>query len=167
MLSEGLLNQLNEQIKYEFEASHIYLAMAGYFADEDLEGFENFFLVQAEEERFHAMRLYKFINEMGARVDIKGFDNPKNDYASPVEAFETALNHEKFVTDRIYKLVEMAIDEKEYATVSFLQWFVDEQVEEEDSMNKILAKLDRIGDHGVGLLMLDKELAKRTLEEEA
>lgn len=164
MLSERLLNELNEQIKYEFDASHIYLAMAGYFADENLDGFENFFLVQAEEERTHAMKLYEFVNEMGARVEIKGFDSPKNDYSSPVEAFEAALNHEKFVTGRIYKMMDMALEEKEHATVSFLKWFVDEQVEEEDSMSRILAKLNMVADHGAGLLMLDRELSKRTLD---
>ena len=168
MLSERLLKELNEQIKYEFDSAHIYLAMAGYFADQDLEGFENFFLVQEEEERFHAMKFYQFINGMGARVDIKGFEDPENHYNSATEVFEAALKHEQFITSRIYKLMDIAIEENEHATASFLKRSeerrvgkVDEQLEEEDTMTKILAKLRRFGEDGAGIMMLDKELSLR------
>lgn len=162
MLSERLLDELNEQIKHEFYSAHLYLAMAAYFADQDLDGFENFFLAQEQEERFHAMKFYQFVNEKGGKVHVYGFEDPENEYSSALEVFEAALAHEKFVTGKIYNLMDMAIKEGEHSTVSFLKWFVDEQVEEEDTMGKIIAKLKRIGEDGTGIMMLDKELSTRT-----
>lgn len=161
MFSGKLLSELNDQIMHEFFSAQYYIAMAGYCADLDLDGFENFFLVQEQEERLHAMKFYKFISDMGGRVHIKGFEDPRNTFASLADVFESALKHEKFVTSRIYKLMEIATEEKEYATMSFLKWFIDEQVEEEDSMNKILTKLKRIGEDGPGVMLLDTELAQR------
>lgn len=161
MLSDRLLAELNEQIMHEFFSAQYYIAMAGYCADQDLNGFENFFLAQEQEERFHAMKIYNFINERSARVDIKGFEDPKNDFESIEEVFEEALGHEKFVTSRFYKMMDIAIEEKEHITISFLKWFLDEQVEEEDMMSSILAKVRRFGEHGAGIMMLDKELAQR------
>lgn len=162
MLSERLLDELNQQIMHEFYSAHYYIAMAGYCADQDLPGFENFFIMQAEEERFHAMKFYHYVNEMGARVDIRGLDTPKNNFASMKDVFKEALEHEKFVTDRIYTLMNIATEEKEYATMSMLNWFIDEQIEEMDSMNAILKQLERMGEKGNGIYMLDKELAQRT-----
>lgn len=162
MLSDKLLNEINEQIKHEFYSAHYYIAMAGFCADQDLPGFENFFLMQAEEERFHAMKFYRFVNEMGGRVDIRGLDYPNNEFNTMTEVFKAALDHEKFVTDRIYLLMEIATEEKEYATISLLNWFVDEQVEEMDSMNSVLMQIRRMGEEGNGIYMLDKELAQRT-----
>jgi ferritin len=162
MLSEKLLDELNQQIMHEFYSAHYYIAMAGYCADQDLPGFENFFIMQAEEERFHAMKFYHYVNEMGARVDIRGLDTPKNNFASMKDVFKEALEHEKFVTDRIYTLMNIATEEKEYATMSMLNWFIDEQIEEMDSMNAILKQLERMGEKGNGIYMLDKELAQRT-----
>jgi len=162
MFSEKLLAELNTQIMYEFYSAHYYLAMAAYCASEDLDGFENFFKVQADEEHFHAMKFYDYINEMGGRVEMKGFKDPKKDYASMVEVFSLALEHEKFVTKRIYQLMDLATEEKEHATISFLKWFIDEQVEEEATMNGVLKKLERFGEGGSGIMMLDSELAQRT-----
>ncbi len=136
--------------------------MAGYCAAEDLPGFEHFFLIQQEEERFHASKFYKFINEMNGRVNIKGFEDPPNDFESMTDVFKVALEHEQFVTKRIYQLMDLANEEKEYATISFLKWFIDEQVEEEATMNGILKKLKRFGEDGSGIMMLDNELAQRT-----
>lgn len=160
MFSDKLLNELNEQIKYELFSANYYLAMAAYCAAEGLSGFTNFFEVQAEEERFHAMKFFHFINEMGGRAQIRAMDEPKNEYESLEEVFTLSLNHEKFVTKRIYMLMDMARDEKEHATISFLNWFIDEQVEEEASMSDLLHKVKLLG--GQGLYLLDKELAQRT-----
>lgn len=160
MLSENLLQELNEQIKYEFFSANYYLAMAAYCAAQGLNGFTNFFVVQAEEERFHAMKFFNFINEMGGRVRILQLDEPKNEYNSLEEVFTLALNHEKFVTGRIYSLMDLAQQEKEHATISFLNWFIDEQVEEEANMSDLLNKIKLLG--GQGLYLLDKELAQRT-----
>jgi len=153
---------LNEQIRYEQYSAHYYLAMAAYFSSENLSGFENFFLVQADGERFHAMKFYNYINEVGGRVEIKGLEDPKNDFESIQEVFELALKHEQFVTSRINKLMDIANEEKDYATISFLKWFIDEQIEEENTMGTILNKLKRIGENGAGIMMLDRELAQRT-----
>lgn len=162
MVSEKLIKELNEQMNFEFLSANHYLAMAGYAASLDLDGFENFFLVQAEEERFHAMKFYNFINEVDGRARFSELGEPENDFDSLEDAINSALNHEKVVTDRIYKLMDSAQEEKEYATISFLKWFVDEQVEELGMFNKLLQKLKRVGTSGNGLVMLDKELSQRT-----
>ncbi|MCC7571528.1 ferritin [Candidatus Micrarchaeota archaeon] len=162
MLSEKLLRELNEQIKYEFFSANYYLAMAAFCASRDFNGFANFFIVQAEEERFHAMKFFNFINERGERVFISALDEPKNDFQSLEEVFTLALHHEKFVTARIYSLMDLAGEEREHATISFLKWFIDEQVEEEAGMSDILSKIQRIGENGEGIYHLDKELSLRT-----
>lgn len=162
MLSDQLLHEFNEQIKYEFFSAQYYLAMAAYCAAEDFNGFANFFIVQAEEERFHAMKFFQYINERGGRALMRGLDEPKNDYKSLEELFTLALDHEKFVTKRIYGLMDQAVAEKEHSTISFLNWFVDEQVEEESGMSEILSKVKRLGETGQGIYLLDQELAQRT-----
>lgn len=167
MLSEKLINELNEQIKYEFASANYYLSMAAYFAEKSLDGFTNFFLAQADEERFHAMKIFHFLNDLGAKIKITGYEDPKQDFASIKEVFELALQHEQFVTERINTLMEIAESEKHNPTKSFLLWFVDEQVEEENLMQSIIDKLDLIGESGAGLYMLDKELGARTFTPEA
>lgn len=162
MFSEKLLNKLNNQLNFEFLSAHYYLAMAAYCEEQDLEGFAHFFIVQAEEERFHAMKFYNFIKEMDGRIRISEITEPKNDFNSLIDVFKTALNHEKVVTKRIYELMDMATEEKEHATISFLKWFVDEQVEEEASMKNIIRKLERLGEDSHGIFMLDQELSQRT-----
>lgn len=162
MISEKLVNELNEQIKYELFSSHLYLAMAAYCASEDLDGFANFFKAQAEEEKFHAMKFFDYIIERGHRTRLTALDAPENDYDSILDAFKKSYEHEQFVTKRIYKLMDLASDEREHATISFLKWFIDEQVEEESMFSALVAKLERIGDNPNALYMLDSELAKRT-----
>lgn len=161
MASEKMLKALNDQMNFEYVSANYYLAMAAYCADEDFEGIENFFMVQADEERFHARKFYDYINDRDGRVKILQMEEPKNEFSSIKDAFETALNHEKKVTERINNLMKLAHEENDYATISFLNWFVDEQVEEEASMKTIIAKLDRIGDSAQGLFMLNKELGTR------
>ncbi len=162
MLSEKLLNEFNVQVKHEFFSANFYLAMASYCKHEDLDGFANFFLVQAEEERFHAMKFFNFINELGGRARITAYDEPKNDFVSLEEVFTEALKHEEFVTERINYLMSIAVEEKNYACISFLNWFVDEQVEEISMFTGLLNKLKRIGENGHAIYMLDAELAQRT-----
>lgn len=166
MLSENLLKELNDQINLEFYSSNLYLAMAAYCAEENLDGFANFFIVQAEEEKFHAMKIFHFINTLGKRVTISGYDSPKNDYSSILEAFEDAYAHEKTVTKRIYHLSDIALNEREHATINFLKWFIDEQVEEEATFDSIIQKLKRIKGDSNALLMLDAEFANRTFSPE-
>ncbi len=166
MLSEKLLAKLNEQITHEFYSAHYYLAMAAYFKKEDLDGFANFFIVQAEEERFHAMKFFEFIFEQGEEAVITGFKNPKHDFKSAEEIFSLALEHEKLVSSLINDLMNLAQEEKHYASISFLQWFIDEQVEEEAGMGKLLSQVKRVGEKGHGILMIDRELAGRTFTPE-
>jgi len=161
MLSEKLAKALNDQMNFEFLSAHYYLAMASYFEDQDLSGFAHFFIVQAEEERFHAMKFYNFINEMDERATIQSISEPKNEFKSYIDVFETALSHEKEVTKRIYNLMDIATEEREHATVSFLRWFIDEQVEEEATMKNIIKKLQRIGNDSHAIYTLDQELAAR------
>ena len=161
MLSEKLLKALNNQINFEFYSSYIYLAMASYAESEDLAGFANFFRVQAQEEIFHAMKFYDYVNQMGGRVILEKIDQPKAEYKNILECFEDGFNHEKIVTSRIYNLTDIATEEKEPATISLLKWFIDEQVEEENNFNIIIRKLRRAESNPAVLYMLDDELSTR------
>lgn len=129
MLSDKLLAKLNDQMNYEFYSSQVYLAMAAYCSSESFDGFANFFIVQSEEEKFHGMKIYHFINALGKRAIVSGMDHPQNEYGSLLDAFEHSYEHEQTVTKRIYELSDIAWDEREHATINFLKWFIDEQVE--------------------------------------
>lgn len=162
MVSEKLVNALNDQMNFEFESAHVYLAMAAYCSSESLDGFANFFLVQAEEERFHAMKFYNFINDIGHRAVITGFESPSNEYQSVLDAFQKGLAHEKVVTRKIYDIADIALNEREHATMTFLKWFIEEQVEEESSFDTIIQKQKRIENDSNAFFMLDNEFAART-----
>ncbi len=162
MISQKMQDAINQQINKELYSEYLYLSMAAYFSAQGLSGFENFFLVQAEEERFHALKFYHFVNERGGRVYFQKIDQPETEFKSPISVFEKALEHEQYVSSLINKLMDIAIKENDHASKSFLTWYVDEQVEEEDSMDTIVNKLKIIKGQGNGLLMLDKELAART-----
>lgn len=161
MISERLFEKLNSQINYEYHSANVYTAMAAYCESLDLNGFANFFLVQVEEERFHASRFFTYINEMQGRVTITGMPDPKNDFESIIDPFKSALTHEKSVTARIYELMDVATEEREHATISFLKWFIDEQVEEENTIVSIIKRLERIQNDANALYTLDSELAMR------
>lgn len=162
MLSERLNKAINEQINYEMYSENIYLAMQAYCTSIDLEGFANFFKVQVQEERFHAMKFFDFINNRGGRVHIGAIEAPENNYNSLLEAFKSAYEHEQKVTQRIYNLADLATEERDHATMSFLKWFIDEQVEEESTFSALISKLERIGENSAAIYMLDAELAQRT-----
>ncbi len=161
MISQTLQKAINHQINRELFSEYYYLSMASYFNSVGLSGFENFFLVQVEEERFHAMKMYRFLNERGGRVYLQEIEAPKTEFKSPLEIFTLALEHEQLVSKLINNLMDLAIKENDHAAVNHLNWFVDEQVEEEASMETILNKLKLIGGEGHGLLMLDNELGSR------
>lgn len=161
MLSEKLLKALNEQITHELYAAHLYMSMAGYCANNDLDGCANFFLMQAEEERFHAMKFFNFISDKDGEIEFNALDNPHQAYDSVLHVFESALAHEKIVTAKIYDLMDIATSEREYATVSFLNWFVDEQVEEEAAFAALVQKFKAAMKDDSILMMLDMELSKR------
>ncbi|MBA5851701.1 ferritin [Clostridium sp. cel8] len=162
MLSERLITAINDQINYEMYSANLYFAMKAYCDSLDLDGFSNFFNVQIEEENYHITKFYNFLNQTGSRIIIGGIDEPFNNYESILHVFKQALAHEKTVTSKIYNLMNIATEEKEHATVSLLKWFIDEQVEEEETFSKLLKKLERIGDNPAALYMLDTELQSRT-----
>ena len=161
MATEKLLKELNDQFNFELLSGYYYMGMAAYCSDEDMNGFAHFLIEQAKEEYEHAMKFYDFIYDMDGRVMTQAMDEPKNEYDSFLEVFEAALGHEKIVTEKINKLMDLAIEEKSYATMQFLQWFIEEQVEEENTMKDIIVKLERFQDKSHGLYMLDKELGAR------
>jgi ferritin len=160
-MSDKLMAALNDQFNFEMLSGNYYLAMAAYCDSENMRGMSHFLVEQAKEEYEHAMKFYGFINDLDGRVTMKAMAEPKNDYSSFQEVFEAALEHEKLVTSRIYKLVELAEEEKNYPAIHFLQWFVDEQVEEENNMKDIIFKLKGVQHHFHGLMMIDKELSAR------
>ncbi len=161
MADSDLHDELNAQLNRELYASHLYLATASYFETENFPGLASWMKAQVEEERIHAMKFWDFIFSRGASVTVLALDQPPSKYGSPLEAFQAALEHEKQVTEEINKLYARAIDEKDYASQAFLQWFVSEQVEEEKMVGDIVATLERIGDSSTGLFMYDRELAQR------
>lgn len=161
MLSDKLQDALNEQMKNEFFSAYLYMAIAGYFQSEDLPGIASWMRVQALEEMTHGEKFFSFITDAAGRTDFRGFEAPENNFDSPLAAFQSSLEHEKFVTASINNLMELAKEERNNAAQIFLQWFVTEQVEEEANFSLIVRKLERIGDDGNGLLRLDEELAAR------
>lgn len=161
MISDGMQQKLNEQVQKEFYSAYLYLSMEAYLTSLNLNGFANFFRVQAQEERDHAMMFFNYINHVGGRVTLGKIDAPKSDFESLEEVFRMALQHEQFVTKSIYSIVDLALEEKDHKTNSFLQWFVTEQAEEEATADGNLKKLNLVGNDGRGILMLDAELAQR------
>ncbi|RKL66063.1 ferritin [Salipaludibacillus neizhouensis] len=161
MISKDLVKGLNDQMNYEFYSAHVYLATAAYCSNESFDGFASFFLTQAEEERFHAMKFYHFINDMGEKAEVASLPTPNNTFSSILETFEKSLEHEKEVTKQIYKLSDLALDQREHATMTFLNWFVEEQVEEEATFDNLIQKLKRINDDSNAFFMLEDELGKR------
>lgn len=161
MLSQKLQDAFNAQINKELYSEYLYLSMAAYCYTLDLDGFANYFMVQTQEEHFHAMKMFNFVNERGGKIILKQIDGPDTEFKSVIDVYEKTYEHEQFVTKSINELMDVAMKENDHAAASFLKWFIDEQVEEEATVSKILAKLKLIGGEGHGMLMLDTELAAR------
>lgn len=162
MIPNKIEQAFNDQIKYELESAYIYLAMAAYFQGKGLDGMARWMHAQVQEEMTHAMRFYKHIAERGGRVSLQPLAEPTGEYKSALAAFEAAFEHEKFITGRIDTLMKLSREENDFASQSLLQWFVDEQVEEEDNTSRVAQQLKVVGEDGRGLLMLDRELGQRT-----
>lgn len=159
MLSEKVQAALNAQINAELGAYYTYLSMAAYFEDQNLSGFAAWMRNHSDEEMMHAMKIYDFIHERRGRVQLQAIAGPETEWETPLAAFEDAMKHEQHVTHLINKLVDLAIAESDHATNSFLQWYVDEQVEEEALVDAAIQDLRRIGDNGPGLFLLDREMS--------
>ncbi len=161
MLSKQMENALTEQINAEFYSSYMYLSMATYFDSIGLPGAAQWMKAQTEEEWFHGMKLLNFVNERGGKVTLKAIKQPPTKWKSALNVFQDVLAHEQKVTGLINNLVNLALDERDHATNIFLQWFVSEQVEEEDSVGSVLDKLKLIGKDTSALFTLDAELGQR------
>jgi ferritin len=161
MASKKMIDTLNNHLNEEFYSSYLYLSMASYFEENNLKGFAQWFKIQSQEEYGHGMKFYSFIIQVGGKVTLKAIKAPKTTWKSIIEVFAETLAHEKHITGLINKLVGQAMQEKEYATNNFLQWFVNEQVEEEATVEEIINKLEMIGDAKSGLFMMDRELGAR------
>jgi ferritin len=161
MISKKMEEALNAQVNAEMYSAYLYLSMESFFKSLNLNGFANWMRVQTQEEMMHAMKIYDFINERNGRVLLKAIDGPPTKWDSPLAVFKAVLKHEQKVTGLINDLVDLAIKEKDHATNSFLQWFVNEQVEEEASADEMVQQLKMMEDAPGGMFMLDRELGQR------
>lgn len=161
MISKKLEDAINNQINAELHSAYLYLSMASYFESENLPGFAKWMRVQFEEEQFHAFKLFDYLVERGGRPILTKIEGPQTDWDGIVDVFESTLEHEQLVTSLINGLADVAQDEKDRAALAFLQWFIEEQVEEEANAEAILSQLKFINGEGHGVLMLDRELGAR------
>jgi ferritin len=161
MISKKLEDAINSQINKELYSAYFYLAMSAYCTTKDLDGFANFFYVQYQEETFHAMKFYHFVLDRGGNVVLTKIDTPPADFKSPLDVFERTLEHEQLVTKSINDLLDLATKENDHASASFLKWYVDEQVEEEATVTKLVNKMKLIGNDIGGLFIIDNELKAR------
>jgi ferritin len=161
-MKQAVQDAVNEQIKQELLSAYVYLSMSAHFEAENLPGFARWMRVQAQEELGHAMRLFDYMNQRGGRVILQAVEQPPHEFSSPLHIFEQALDHETKVTRLIEQLYETAVQHKDYATQVEMQWFITEQVEEEDSASLIVDQVKMAGDNRAALLMLDRQLGART-----
>ncbi len=166
MLGKEIQDAMNEQMKNEFYAAYQYLSMAAYCESENLPGFAHWMRTQAQEETEHAMKFYDFILDRNGRIVLGAIDRPVVEFGSPLEVFERALEHEQKVTAMINELYGLAVTENDYASQTFLQWFVTEQVEEEKNAGDVVETLKMIGDRSEALFLLDRELGRRGNDEQ-
>lgn len=164
MIKEKVLDAINSQINAEIHSAYLYLSMAAYFKSINLEGFAGWMDMQVQEELEHAQKFYDFVHQRGGKVLLTAIEGPKTEWSSPREAFEDALKHEQYITSRINDLVDIVLAEKDHATHIFLQWFVTEQIEEEDNVGGVLEKIKMLEDSKGGLFMLDRELGRRKMD---
>ncbi|MFO7653472.1 MAG: ferritin [Candidatus Krumholzibacteriia bacterium] len=167
MLSPKLQDALNDQINAEIHSGYIYLSMAAWFESRNLDGCARWMRLQSQEENMHGMKIFDYLGSRGARVKLKAVAAPDHDWPTPLACFEAALAHEKSMTERIDRLAELAQTEKDHATDNLMRWYVNEQVEEEASVDDICQKLRLVGEDGMGLFMIDRELKQRQPGDEA
>ena len=162
MINEKLQKEFNVQINKELYSEYLYLAMKTYFMEQNLMGFVNWFDVQVQEEHAHAIGMFNYLNERGGKIELMAIDKPEFSGKTPLEIFEEVLKHEQYVTSRINTVYDVAEEVRDRAAMKFLDWYIDEQVEEEASVDSVLSTLRLIGDDKNALLLLDKDLATRT-----
>ena len=161
-LSEKMAEAINKQINEEFYSAYLYLAMASYLESKKFKGAAKWMEIQYQEEIGHAMKFYAYMNTRGSRVVLKSIREPQKEWNSMLEIFEDAYKHEQYITSLIHNLANLAIEEKDHATLALLQWFINEQVEEEANTSEIVDKINFVKNSPNGLYMLDRELGQRT-----
>lgn len=161
MISPKMLDAINKQINAELYSGYFYLSMSAYYQSKNMPGFANWFYVQMQEEQAHAQILYNHVVDRAGKVVLQPIAGPPTDWPNIGKPFEDAYEHEKNVTAMINNLVDIAISEKDHATNAMLQWFVNEQVEEEKNTSYVAEQIKMVGDAQGGLLLLDRELATR------
>ena len=162
MITKKMAKSLNEQLNHEFYSAYLYLSMSAYCSKMDFNGAASWFLLQYHEEQQHATRFYNYLVEQDATITLKSINEPKKKFGTLLETFQQSLAHERMMTSKLNELSNKALQEKDHATYNLLQWFVNEQVEEEASVSEIISKLKLVQNDGYGLLMIDNELGKRT-----
>ena len=165
MISQKIAGLLNRQITDEQYAAQYYLSMSAWFSARDLDGIANYFRIQSKEELMHADKMFDYLNDVGAEIIIGAIPQPPHEFGSATDIFVKALEHEKLVTKGIFNILKNANDEGDFATVSFLQWFVTEQVEEEANASQLVTKIKMVCDNPSALYLFDQELAQRVLLE--
>ena len=164
MVNEKLLADLNKQMNAEFESAYIYLSMSAYLESQNMSGMASWMMVQHNEERDHALKFFNFILERNEKPELDSFNKPHSDWESIYEVFKAAYSHEKKITESINNIYGVAMEEKDYSTKVFLDWFITEQVEEENTVSTIVDQLKLIKDSPEGLFFMDKELGARKAE---
>lgn len=162
-MNQKMQDALNAQVNAELYSAYLYLSMVAHFEAVNLPGFGHWMRIQAMEEVAHAMRLFDFINERGGRSILDAIEGPPVEFGSPLDIMQAAYEHEQHVTRLIHSLYDLATEEKDHATRVMLEWFITEQVEEEDNASSIVDQLTTIADHPQGLFMLDRELGTRPM----
>jgi ferritin len=167
MISEKIQDALNNQLNKEMFSSYLYLSMAAYFEKMNLSGMSNWMRLQSIEEHEHAMKFYDFIIKVGGAVKLRAIDEPQSEWESAQKVFDDALHHEQYISSSINKLTDLAIAESDHATKTFLHWFVEEQVEEEATVQQIVDNFKLLGNDKSGLFLMDRELGARTLTDQS
>ena len=162
MISDDMQKALQQQLNDEFYSAYLYLAMSAYCAHIDFNGAANWLKQQYEEEQMHATRIYNYLVDQGAHVVLQAIPEPPSDFGAILDVYKASLKHEQAMTAKLNNLSDKALKEKDHATYNLLQWFVNEQVEEEATVGEIISKLKLVNDDGYGLLMVDNELGART-----
>ena len=162
--SKGLQKAMNDQVRKEFESAYLYLSMAAWMEDQTLPGFAAWLRLQAREEAGHAMKIFEHLIDRGCRVALQPLAGPPTTFKTPLDVFEQVKKHEEKVTRSIDELYGLAVDDRDYASQVFLQWFITEQVEEEKNAAEVVAQLKMIEARDTAVLMLDHRLAKRSGE---
>lgn len=161
-MKKTVRDALNEQVRRELQAAYLYLSLSNWFEEEGLDGFSGWMRAQASEEREHAMRIVDHLHDRDERVEYGALEAPTAHFGSPVDAVRAALEHERTVTDHIHDLYELVLEEGDHPARVMLEWFIEEQVEEEHTFQTLVEKIERAGDTGAAMLVLDGMMADRT-----